>query len=154
MITERSQNLGEAIARLAREWAAAKVPYQHRGTTRGGCDCTGLVIGIARELGYLADYELRQYPPDWNLHAGAGDQVIEELAKYAGPVDRGRAQPGDIAVMNFGKCPAHCGIIVAPLLMVHCWRDGGGCKYGRLASSPWGRRWSHTYRFDREKLRQ
>jgi cell wall-associated NlpC family hydrolase len=145
------RNLGPELARLAAEWAALEVPYVHRGTSRSGCDCTGLVIGIAREMGYLGNYELRDYPPDWNLHAGAGNQIIAELDRVAEPV-AGRPLPGDIAVMHFGRCPAHVGILVSRDLMVHSHRDARRCLYAKMQNSPWSKRWRCTYRLDREKL--
>ena len=144
--------LAESVALLATEWAEAKVPYRHRGTTRRGCDCTGLVIGIVQELGFIADYVVREYPADWNLHAGAGQYVIEELDKVADRISKDQAGPGDVPVMNFGNCPAHCGIIVEPFLMVHCYRDGLHCKLAVLRKSPWSKRWTHTFRFNYEKL--
>jgi cell wall-associated NlpC family hydrolase len=150
--TQPDLSLAESFAQVARQWAADKVPYRHRGTTRTGCDCTGLLIGVAQELGFLAGYVLRDYPPDWNLHSGAGLHVIEELERFGDPISKSEAGPGDVAVMYFGRCPAHCGIIVAPHLMVHCWRDGLYCRYGMLRNSPWSRRWSASYRFDGEKL--
>lgn len=145
--------LGVEIARLAIEYADAKVPFEHRGTSRNGCDCTGLLIGICRELGYLKDYELRDYPYDWNLHAGASNYVIDELTKYAVEVPRSEAAVGDIAVMRIGKCPAHCGIIVAPgPVIVHSLVTSKYCRKSVLRNSQWSERWIKTFRFCEAKL--
>ena len=149
-----AETIQERFARLAGEWARAEVPYQHRGMSRQGCDCTGLLIGIARELGYLRDYQLRKYPPDWNLHAGAGNQVIEEICRFAEPIDKSQAGPGDIAVMLFGKCPAHVGLIVDDKgLIVHALKTNGCCTYGHLQNSTWSSRWIAAYRLKEEKLK-
>lgn len=143
------------FARLAIEYAELKVPYRHRGTTRRGCDCTGLLIGIARELGFLKNYELRKYPRDWNKHAGAGNQVIEELEKFGRKISKKQATAGDIAVMFFGKCPAHCGVIINDeLMMVHALSTNKCCMFGILKLSMWRSRWRETYRLDENKLRQ
>jgi cell wall-associated NlpC family hydrolase len=150
ILTKR--DLGSNIAALAREWAAERVPYLHRGTTRSGCDCTGLILGIAREMGFLLDYKLREYPPDWNLHGGAGNQVIDELKKFADAVAPHEVVAGDIVLMRFGKCPAHCGIIVEPHIMVHNWRSGRYCRFAMLQNSMWSRRWISTYRFNVKRL--
>ena len=147
--------LNEIFAAKAIEWAKQKVPYQHRGTTRRGCDCTGLLIGIARELGFLKNYKLRKYPPDWNLHAGAGNQVIEELSKFGHEIPKSQATIGDVAVMAFGKCPAHCGIIVDDkFMMVHSLSTNRSCTIGFLKNSMFAKRWINSFRLDKNKLRQ
>jgi len=138
-----------SYAETARQWADQKVPYEHRGTSRRGCDCTGLLIGIAREMGYLNGYRLRNYSPQWNLHSGAGNQVVEEIAKFADRIDFKDASIGDIAVMRFGKCPAHCGIIVDDKgLMVHSLKTNNKVTYGILRNSCWVKRWMATYRIN------
>jgi len=142
------------FAELAIEWAEAKVPYQHRGLSRNGCDCFGLLVGIWREMGYFKKYVLKYYPPDWNLHAGAGNQVIEELSLYGVQVKKNEIKRGDIAILFFGKCPAHCGIIVSDkLMMVHSLSTKRCCTYGILNNSMWSRRWQTTFRMDENKLR-
>jgi len=153
MIETQLQSLNVRIAELALQYAKLKVPYEHRGTTRNGCDCTGLIIGICRELGYLNGFVLRQYSKQWNLHAGAGNYVIDELSKIAQRVPNKLATVGDIAVMWFGKCPAHCGIIVKPgPVMVHSLMSNGYCKKSLLKNSQWSSRWLATYRLTEEKL--
>jgi len=148
------ETANEQFAHLARQWADAGVPYQHRGTSRNGCDCTGLLIGIAGEMGYLANYKLRQYGPQWNLHAGAGNQVLEEIEKFADPIDIKEAGIGDIAVMKFGRCPAHCGIIVdGKGLMVHALKTNLRVRYGLLKNSQWSKRFCAAYRINIEKAR-
>ena len=151
----RLTNLRADFARLAIEWAKAEVPYQHRGTNRQGCDCTGILIGIAREMGFLKNYKLRKYPSDWNLHAGAGNQVIEEISKFGHEINQSQSGIGDIAVMRFGKCPAHCGIIVNEnLIMVHCLKTNKRVKFDILKNSMWSSRWLTTYRPDENKLNE
>jgi cell wall-associated NlpC family hydrolase len=147
------KSFNEKFAEIAGQWADARIPYRHRGTSRRGCDCTGLIIGICREMGFLGNYELRQYPEDWNLHAAADDHVVEELERFGHKINSGGAGVGDIAVMRFGRCPAHVGVIVAGRLMVHSFKDARCCKYAMLKNSKWAGRWVATYRLDPEKLR-
>lgn len=147
----QNSELREKLASIAMKWIG--VPYEHRGTTRKGCDCTGILIGIAGEMGFLEGYELRQYPVQWNLHSGAGNQVIEEIERFAERIENAEAGPGDIAVMRFGRCPAHCGIIVDDNgLMVHSLKTNGRVTYGMLRNSMWSKRWCATYRINEEKL--
>lgn len=146
-------NFRTCFAETARTWVDRQVPYEHRGTSCNGCDCTGLLIGVARELGHLGGYELRQYGPQWNLHAGAGNQAVEEIEKFADVIDSKDATIGDIAVMRFGKCPAHCGIIVDNNgMMVHSLKTNLKVTYGMLRNSVWSKRWISTYRTNLKKI--
>jgi cell wall-associated NlpC family hydrolase len=143
--------IGERFAQQAVQWLG--VPYQHRGATQGGCDCTGLLIGVAQEMGYLENYELRKYPIDWNLHGMADNYIAEELGQFAVPVANSEIAAGDVLIMHFGRCLAHCGILVnrEKMLMVHCWRPSRKVVYG-IAGQSW--KWRQTYRLDESKLKQ
>lgn len=146
-------NLGERIAAIALEYAAAKVPYQHRGMSRNGCDCTGLIVGVCRELGFLRKFILRQYKLDWNLHKGGGNQILEELGKVGHKIPNNEAAIGDVAVMWMGKWPGHCGIIVkSGPIMVHSLSTERFCKKSVLRKSNWSKSWRATYRLDGEKM--
>ncbi len=148
-----SEELRNKFTETARQWIG--VPYRHRGTTRSGCDCTGLVIGIATEHGFLINYKLRQYGRQWNLHAGAGDQMIEELGRFCDHIDNKEAGPGDIAVMRFGRCPAHCGIIIDDTgLIIHSLKSNKKVTCGMLRNSRWQKRWVMTFRINETKLNQ
>ncbi len=144
--------LQEAFALEARRWIEVK--YRHRGTTMNGADCTGLLIGIAQRLGYLRNYELRMYPKDWNLHAGAGNYICEELEKVGDQIPNNECGNGDIPIFRFGKCLAHAGIIVdmSKRLMVHSFLTSRRCEYAILRNSIWSKRWIKTYRFSSEKM--
>ena len=144
-------NISEKIADLAIEWANLEVPYRHRGMTRRGCDCTGLILGIAKELKLLNNYVLPQYRFDWNLHAGATDIITAQLEKVSDVVPNSSLQKGDILVFNFGKCAAHVGIYIKDNLFVHS-RARQICKYGCTVNSEWSSRWVKTYRFNERKM--
>ena len=149
------KSLNEQIAALALEYVALKVPFQHRGMTRNGCDCTGLIVAICRELGFLSTFVLRQYKTDWNLHAGAGNRILEELDKVGNVIPNSEAGIGDIAVMWMGRYPGHCGIIVNPgPVMVHLLKTERFCKKSVLKNSNWSKCWRATYRLDEEKLKR
>jgi cell wall-associated NlpC family hydrolase len=176
-------NLGCWIAAEAKNWLG--VPYQHRGMTKRGCDCTGLLIGILQLLGYLPNYKLREYPKDWNLHAGAGDYIREEISKIAdlvlktttivpnpqhtrqktggitenpgndtSKINLGHPmQPGDILLFRFGKCIAHCGILIDKKTFIHCYIGAGKACYSILApQNQWSNRLVEIYRINENKL--
>lgn len=142
----------EKVAQSAKEWIG--VPYQHRGFSRNGCDCTGLLVGIAREFGYLKDYRPRKYQPDWNLHRH-DNHVVEQLKRFGREIPKDQADVGDIIVMYFGRNFSHCGILVdkEKMEMVHCYITIGKVDYGILRNSKWSKRWVQTYRINENQLR-
>lgn len=97
--------IGEQIAARAEEWI--DVPFQWQGRVRAGCDCKGLIAGVAGELGR---------PEANSLQALAGD--------YGGVVDPGRLraglgwlfdkvterQAGDILLLKFKGVAQHLAI--------------------------------------------
>lgn len=145
-----SQELRTQLCNTVKLWKDLKVQYEHRGTTRNGCDCTGLIIGALRELGYLKNYELRKYPPDWNLHAKADNYITEEVSKVADKVMK--PDIGDLVLFHIGKCVAHVGVIIEKGLFVHCHRKGKKCGVSSLWNSQWTKRISSFYRLNEDKL--
>jgi cell wall-associated NlpC family hydrolase len=139
------------LCNIAKQWIGVK--YEHCGTTRNGCDCTGLLIGIFKELGYFKDYVLRKYPKDWNLHAKADDYITEEIIKIADEIKQIKSEPGDIVTFYFGKCIAHIGIIIENGLFVHCHMGSGKCIVSRLKSSQWTKRIAGFYRIDLKRVK-
>jgi cell wall-associated NlpC family hydrolase len=148
----QTENLQEQIKEKAIEWLGVK--YLHRSMTRLGCDCTGLLIGICQELGYVSKYILREYPPDWNLHSGAGNYIVEELEKVADEIPKSKTKEGDILVFRFAKCLAHTGILVNRNngKFIHCFVTAKKCCYGILNGSGFGKRWEKTYRMNPKKM--
>ena len=143
--------LAQRIVEIAKAWVIAKVIFRHRGTTRSGCDCTGLLIGVLKELGYK-NYTLPYYARDWNLHSTERDYAIEELEKIANLVPKEEVQAGDFVVFKFGRKHSHCGIYIGELLFIHTYHQAAHCKYGVLRNSIWAQRWSLVYRLDKCRL--
>lgn len=145
------ENLAKIFVSEAANWV--RIPFLHRGITRGGVDCTGLIIAILRELGYMANYELRQYPRDWNLHGGAGNYIEDELVKIANEIPKHETKPGDLILIRFGRCLSHCAIVMPDDLILHAFLTGRMVKYDLLRGPKWTKRWAKTYRLNEEKLR-
>jgi len=137
-------DLNEQIIQEAKTWL--DVPYVHRGTTKRGCDCTGLVLGVLQNLGYK-NYKLRKYPQDWNLHAMADDFIIEEIKKVSKRVPNSSAKPGDILVFCWGKCESHVGILLKSLLFIHS-MAGSVCRISSLKRKAHFSRWTKTFRLN------
>ena len=144
--------LGTKIAVEVIKFVEAEVPYEHRGTSMFGCDCTGMIIGAMKKLGYFKTYKLRQYPKDWNLHAGAGDNIREELNKFAVRIQKADVLPGDVLLFKLKDCFAHAGVLVRDKTFAHCYVNAKKCKYGSLNTGTWASHWAATYRFDEVKL--
>ena len=151
---KNSNTFYNKIINEANKFAKIGVKYKHRGTTINGCDCTGLLICVAKNIGYMNKFKLRNYSLDWNLHSGAGDYIIQGLNKIGEEIPKSTTQPGDILVFKFGRCDAHIGILVNDDLFVHSYFEAKKCKYGRLKNSDWFKRWTRTFRLDENKMLQ
>jgi cell wall-associated NlpC family hydrolase len=97
------------IAQEAENWIGS--PFQWQGRVKDGCDCKGLIAGVAKACGRVeAD----------SIHALAGDygfkvDSIRLLRGLAELFDRAEAiEAGDILVLNVGGRPQHLAI-AAPL---------------------------------------
>lgn len=94
------------IVKSARE--LLDTPFHHQGRLAGvGVDCVGLVILVARKLGYVAqDFDFTGYPryPD-------GKVLIQQLGLHLIEIQQHQMQFGDIVCVAFDKYPQHVGII-------------------------------------------
>jgi NlpC/P60 family putative phage cell wall peptidase len=129
-----------AVVHAARRWIGT--PWRHRGRQIGrACDCVGLVIGTAQELG-LGDYRKpynRQPDPS---------AMLAELEAYLDPIRVADAQPGDILYLAFRGVPTHLAIISAPGRVVHAYEPAGRVVEHSI-DARWKRRIVGAYRFRR-----
>jgi cell wall-associated NlpC family hydrolase len=97
--------IGAQVAACAETWL--DVPFKWQGTVRAGCDCKGLVAGIARECGR---------PEADSLPALAGDyatkvDVRRLKAGLAALFDQvSERQPGDVLLLRLGGAAQHLAI--------------------------------------------
>jgi len=146
-------SIQEKVAGKAKEWADEKVKYRHRGVTRTGCDCSGLLIGIMRELGYLKNFIYPVYPLDWNLHGFVKkhNYITEYIGKYANQIEKETKQPGDILLFKYVKVICHTGIYIGHDLFVHS-VIGSRVRYGTLKNSPYSHRLIEVWRIDETRI--
>lgn len=112
----------EAVARVARSWIGT--PYQHLGRLKGvACDCIGLVIMVAQELG-LTEFNVMDYgrdPHPARMTAGLREHLdplgLDPVAMRRGDVPD-CLQPGDILHLRWKAHPRHLGMVLP--------REGGG----------------------------
>lgn len=102
-------------------WAAEYVgiPYRTHGRGRDGADCWGLLDMVLRErLGQA----WRPYEgADW-FKGQSPATVSRDAVAYASgftPVRAGEERLGDGILLRMRGHPLHCGLVVAPGLMLH-----------------------------------
>lgn len=122
-----------AILEEARSWIGT--PFHHRARVKGvGVDCAQLVIAVYAAVGLIDDFQPADYPPDWHLHRDE-----ERFLNYV--VDRARQvdspDPGDLILMQFGRCYSHGAIAVDAHTCIHAFVNRG-VELGDLAE--WRRR--------------
>lgn len=112
----------DAIVAEARSWLGT--PFHWQASAKGkGCDCKGLVWGVARELGR---------PEADSLHANMasyGPAVDVRLLKagLAATFDkRTDALPGDVLLLKVGGRAQHLAILTGKT-MVHTYGRGPRC---------------------------
>ncbi|MCC7260038.1 MAG: C40 family peptidase [Alphaproteobacteria bacterium] len=106
------------IVMQARSWVGTR--FQHQGrlkkttTHPGGCDCLGLLMGVARELDLrstesgrpLTEYDRTDYgrSPD-------GEAFRSILGVHLQRVTESQLRPGDVGLFMFDANPQHVAII-------------------------------------------
>lgn len=83
-------------------------PFHHQARLKGvGVDCVGLVICVARELGYI--------PHDWDVKGYGripdGLQLSHHLNERMTRIEKIDLMPGDVVLVAFTKHPQHIGIV-------------------------------------------
>ena len=97
--------IGAQIAACAETWI--DVPFHWQGTVRKGCDCKGLIAGVAREMGR---------PEADSVEALAGDyggkvDAVRLKAGLARMFDRvAERQAGDVLLLRMGGVAQHLAI--------------------------------------------
>lgn len=99
---------GATIVAKAREWVDAKVRWRHQGFTRRGCDCIGLVGGVAFELG-ISDAWVTQASLRFKGYGRLPQAhlIYQACAEFLAPVPVVDAQPGHILLARFDAEPQH-----------------------------------------------
>lgn len=128
----------------------ANVKFLHRGRTRKGVDCGGLIIASLKELGYETP-EMVPYgrePKD--------DSLRQYLIKNVGePLDKAQIKVGDVALIKFTKEPHHVALIGDYILdknsftLIHSYGWIGKVVEHRL-DSKWFEKIVEIYRFEIE----
>lgn len=134
----------QAIIAEARQWIGTPFHWQ-ASVKRHGCDCKGLVAGVARELGMpegesLAALE-HSYRQDFDP-----DQLFEGLGRTLVRIDEDKLQPGDILAIAVPpkSGPRHLAILTGAGRMVHCYGMG---HIRKVIEAPIGRNGHRIHSF-------
>ena len=109
-----------AVVAAARGWLGT--PFHHQGRLQGvGCDCVGLVVGVAESLGVpVQDQAGYSREPQGRA---LRDALDAQLVPIPAPV------PGCVVLMRIGREERHVGIVAtAPtgaLSIIHAWLQAG-----------------------------
>lgn len=101
----------QKIVDTAREWLGTR--YHHQASRKGvGCDCLGLLRGVALDLGFRFEYTLPNYSPSW-AEAAKEETMLEAAHKYLVHCPDGELKAGRVLVfrMRETKIAKHCGIM-------------------------------------------
>lgn len=104
------------IVACAREWVGTRFHHQGRlkktATHKGGVDCLGLLVGVARELDLrdahnqpLADFDRADY-----THLPDTDYLRQMLSSLLMEIPIGSIAPGNILLLTIDGRPQHMGI--------------------------------------------
>lgn len=138
-----------SVAAEARRWLAT--PFSHQGRTLGiGCDCGGLVGGVAVALGIVpATWWRDVFDPQFGGYSrqpshGTLQRVCESFMAQTDEPD-----VGDVLLMRFADEPQHLGIVCdyahGGLSLVHALARAGKVVEHRLAPV-WRARVVRAYR--------
>jgi NlpC/P60 family putative phage cell wall peptidase len=107
-VTTRADVVAEA-----RRWI--DTPFHHQARTRGvGCDCGGLVGGIAVALRLVPlDWWERSFDPAFGGYARqpSQDRLRQICLLFMDRLEPGSEQPGDVVLIDFGVEPQHLGVL-------------------------------------------
>ena len=105
-----SLSRGAMVAAQAELWI--DTPFVWQGRVRGhGCDCKGLVAGIAAELGFAEAASLEAMAGDYGDGAPVPlARLRRGLAKLFDMVPVADRQPGDVLLVKLRRLPQHLAI--------------------------------------------
>lgn len=109
------------IVEEARRWIGT--PYQHQASKREvGCDCIGLVRGVARAVGFQDPFETGD-AREFTGYGASPDpaRLRAAVARFLNPIGRDAASCGDIMLMRFKREPQHFALLIErhPDRMIH-----------------------------------
>jgi cell wall-associated NlpC family hydrolase len=121
----KRKDRGAKVATEARTWIGTKFIWQ-ASQKQVGCDCKGLVWGVARELRFPEAESLYAKIADYSPNRPVDGKLLREgMAAVFDPADEMRA--GDVLLLRIGRNPSHLAIYVG----------GGRAVHAQIGSKDW-----------------
>lgn len=112
---------------------------------QGGIDCAMFLVRTFVDIGRLAPFDPRPYPPGHMLHKD-DERFIGWIEGKLHFKPTGTPHVGDCAVFFFGKCFSHGGVIINSEEIVHAYNKGGVCQTSRFDESELTYAWNNVRR--------
>jgi NlpC/P60 family putative phage cell wall peptidase len=148
-----------AIVQEARSWIGTRFHHQGRikatSQHRGGCDCIGLVIGVAEQLGvtFLQDGQrVNALAVDQTGYGKFPDgrRLQQQLGQYLQEIATTDIMPGDVLLFRFDANPQHVALVSDygqnELGIIHCYAQVRKVVEHHLSSN-WRSKMVAAYRF-------
>lgn len=136
----------DTIVYEARQWIGT--PFQHHQATKGvGCDCIGLVAGVANAAGVTSAWFDGRAAPFQGYGKTPDPKVLLKACEtFMDHVPMRDVQVGDVVVMRvrLGREPQHFGIVTEmgetrPARMIHALNVVGKVVEQRIDDAWWSR---------------
>lgn len=126
----------------ARRWIGT--PYVHQARQRGvGCDCAGLIGGVALALGLVPPQWWEQhFDPEFGGYARVpdGDALLGIAPRFMTAIEPSQAGPGDVVLIRWRRDPQHFGLVAdhpaGGLSVIHA-----ASQHGRVLEQGLGEAW-------------
>jgi cell wall-associated NlpC family hydrolase len=102
-MSQTTQSVAGDMVACARDLLG--IPFRHRGRTRAGLDCAGVVY-LARKQAHGIDIDFRVYPS-----RPTSQFVLDKIASYGTRIPIASATPGDVVVLRLGSFSTHLGVL-------------------------------------------
>lgn len=115
---ENSMSQREEFVRVALTWEG--VPWQKVGSSREGVNCLGLLVGIARECGFLEDIAAKEHQATF-IRPPLRGLMLKRAKEDLDPIPMEDVRPGDLLLFRFDGEPSHIAVVTQlnPLMIVH-----------------------------------
>lgn len=140
-LKEKAQFTRQAIVEEAKTWLGT--PFHHQGRVKGaGCDCAGLVVGVAKNLKYQVN--------DVTNYAHSPDSFVfqQTVETHLDKIDFKEVKKGDLLIFSFLTEPQHIAIItdIEPIYIIHSYSKARKVVEHILDDS-WKEKCRGAYRF-------